>query len=267
MDILIHTLSGIAASTIFIPFLNRKGVTKISVLAAGAFGGAFPDIDAISLWSHFDGTFGRLFHLSNSGRDIYFSKLWYSHHGFFHSFAGILFSGIILALLFHSILFYKKKTLPNKNFIFTTLIFIAIFFLGGCMHLFEDMVTPSGSWGGVRLFWPSKAYFGGMGFIWWWNNYDIFLIVVGVLTLNLITIALKLTATKVSRYIPIFILCIGIVTSMNQISSRRYKYNYSGFTTNFQELEKKSKDEQQEILNPSAYRFLSKMDQMIPFNF
>jgi inner membrane protein len=267
MDILIHSLSGIAVSTVFIPFFNRKGIKKTGLLAAGAFGGAFPDIDAISLWSHFDGIFGKLLNLSHTGRDIYFSKLWYSHHGFFHSFGGILLSGIVIALLFHLILFIRKKTWPDKSLLFTTIIYVSVFFAGASTHLFEDMVTPSGPWGGVRLFWPSKVYFGGMGLIWWWNNYDIFLVVTGIIFLNSITIILKLSATKISKYLPILIFSIGIAVALNQIGTRKYHYNYFGFTTNYKELETKSKQDQQEIFSVPVYNFMSDLDQLIPFNF
>jgi hypothetical protein len=48
------------------------------------------------------------------------------------------------------------------------------------------MPTPASTWGGVNFFWPFKTYIGGTGHIWWWNNYDIFLIVVAVIIINLI---------------------------------------------------------------------------------
>jgi hypothetical protein len=63
------------------------------VIGFSGLGGALPDFDAISLWSGFDKTFGKLFNLSNSGEVIYFSKFWYSHHGFLHS----ILASVILA--------------------------------------------------------------------------------------------------------------------------------------------------------------------------
>lgn len=267
MDILIHTLSGIAISTVIIPFFQKKQIRKISIIAAGAVGGAFPDIDAISLWSRFDNTFGQLFNLQNSGRDIYFSKLWYSHHGFFHSIVGILISAITIALLFHLVLFIKKKSLPDKLKIIITLLYVLVFFSGGVLHLIEDMLTPSGVWGGVRLFWPSKVYYGGLGLIWWWNNYDIFLVVSGVLVTNLLILYLKFAATKVSRFIPILLFCLGVLVSIELINSRIHQYNYSGFSKNFKELEQKSLEEQQRILKPTAYKFFFVFDKLIPFYF
>ncbi len=267
MDILTHLISGTAVSTVIMPFAHAKGVKKWGIIGAGAIGGAFPDIDAISLWSKFDPVFGRFFNFSDSGRDIYFSKYWYSHHGFFHSLAGILLSAILLTLIFHFISFLKKKKGPDKVKLIAAYFVVSAFFMGGTFHLIEDMLTPAGPWGGVRLLWPSKAYFGGLGVIWWWNNYDIFLIVSGVLIFNLSTILLRLANTKFSRYIPLMLLSIGIVLCLDRIGSRKYNYNYSGFTTSFKELEMKSKEEQKALLGKHTYDFFSKLDNNIPFNF
>jgi hypothetical protein len=255
------------ASTVFIPFIQKKGMNIIIVLATGAFGGAFPDIDAISLWSGFDDTFGQLLNLSNNGRDIYFSKFWYSHHGFFHSIGGLFISAISIAFIFHTIQFIAKKRLPAKHSIIKTILIVNVFFFAGFLHLIEDMPTPSGPWGGVRLFWPSKEYLGGWGLTWWWNNYDIFLIVSAVLLINILVISLNPAVTKVSKFIPVFIFCIGMIIGIYQIRSRKYHYNYSGFTANFKELEQKSLEEQQEILKPTTYKFFYTLDKLIPLNF
>lgn len=51
------------------------------------------------------------------------------------------------------------------------------FFLAGTFHLLEDMPTPDNIWGGVRIFFPFEVYIGGWNYIWWWNNYDLFLII------------------------------------------------------------------------------------------
>lgn len=96
MDILTHIFSGVAAGTAVSSF-SRKGFgNKLAIISLAGFGGALPDFDVISLWSKFDGTIGALFRLKHTGQEIYSSRFWYSHHGFFHSLsAGILFTLII----------------------------------------------------------------------------------------------------------------------------------------------------------------------------
>ncbi len=267
MDILIHTFSGVAVSTGFMPFTKKKIKRPIVLLIAGMVGGAFPDLDAVSLWPGFDTTIGRLFHLSHKGRDIYFAKYWYSHHGFLHSAAGLFISGLIISILLLSIYAWNKKKIPSRKTLHANLILFCVFFLSGLVHLFGDMVTPSSVWGGVRFLWPLKTYYGGLGLVWWWNNYDIFLIIILIIFINLTTIFLRFTATKISRFIPTLILIIGSLVCMNQMASRKYDYNYYGFTNRFSEMEKMSLAEQQEILSTPAYNIFYQFDQGIPFNF
>ena len=100
MDILSHTLSGIAIGTVVATFSNKTWKQKASILLAGGFGGCLPDFDAISLWSKFDSTIGRLLNLTHSGNEIYFGKLWYSHHAALHS----ILAPIFLVLLFSIVL-------------------------------------------------------------------------------------------------------------------------------------------------------------------
>lgn len=101
MDILTHTLCGVAAGTVLAGFSRKSPKYKLSVIAVSGVGGALPDMDAISLWSKFDGTFGAIFQLNHSGKEIYTSKFWYSHHAFFHSvLAGILFSLLLGFLIY-----------------------------------------------------------------------------------------------------------------------------------------------------------------------
>ena len=85
MDILTHALSGIAVGSVLVT-CSKKGLSdKIFVISLSCFGGVLPDFDALSLWSGFDQTFGSWFGLAHSGKEIYFSKFWYSHHGLLHS--------------------------------------------------------------------------------------------------------------------------------------------------------------------------------------
>ena len=61
-----------------------------------------------------------------------------------------------------------------------------IYLISYLIHVFEDMPTPSFVWGGVAFLFPSENYWGGKGYIWWWNNYDLFLIIISVFFLNVL---------------------------------------------------------------------------------
>lgn len=269
MDIITHTLSGVAIGTVVISYTNRSLKEKIGLLSLSAFGGALPDLDAISLWSKFDAYFGNFFGLQNTGREIYFSKLWYSHHGFLHSITAGFTIAIFLFIVFY---FFKNgflsasltamiKSLKSEKIYFLTFIFAF------SIHLIEDMPTPASVWGGVNFFWPSDTYIGGTGDIWWWNNYDIFLIVVIVILLNsLVSFLRKLTWIK-SRVITTTIFVLGFTLALIQIKSRNYDFNYQGFTPEFQVMEVRSKEIQKEILGEHTYSIMEKLDNNIPLNF
>jgi len=269
MDILTHTLSGIAIGTTVISFSNNKFRNKLGIIGLAGFGSALPDIDAISLWSKFDSTIGKFFGLENSGKEIYFSKFWYSHHGFLHS----LFAGLLIAIIF-SLLFYliktKLKGLSISGFtrnIGTQKYNLISFISGLIIHLIEDMPTPNSVWGGVNFFWPSKSYIGGTGDIWWWNNYDIFLIVVGVIVLN----GIILTINKAIRYdlrkLTAVVFILGVTLSVFQIKSREFDFNYYGYTQKYQQFELKSKEIQKQILGKNLFNTMVKFDNKIPVNF
>ena len=72
-----------AVSTLLAASFNRTFYEKCAILGCGALGGAFLDLDAMTLWSGFDPSFGRLYHLHSTGKQIYFGNYWYSHHNFF----------------------------------------------------------------------------------------------------------------------------------------------------------------------------------------
>lgn len=269
MDILTHSLSGIAVGSVVAGFSNDGLVNKLKILVIAGFAGALPDFDAISLWSGFDSTIGKLFNLSHSGKDIYSAKLWYSHHAFMHSLvAGILFTGIvgISSHLFHS----KFRNIKAASFIQSLkrqkLILIA-FIIGFVLHLLEDMPTPASTWGGINFLWPSNQYIGGSGNIWWWNNYDIFLIVVSVLFINLlISIFGKLIRIKVSKF-ALVVFILGFLLAFIQIKTRNYDFAYSGYTNNYYEMEAKSKELQKDILGDKIYRIMERFDNQLKFYF
>jgi membrane-bound metal-dependent hydrolase YbcI (DUF457 family) len=267
MDILTHTLSGVAVGTILVSFSKKGFLGNAFIVFAGGIGAAFPDIDAISLWSKFDDIFGKLFALEHSGRDIYSAKFWYSHHAFFHS----LVAGILFAVLFTTVLYFFRIQIKGKiaysGFIIKYLLIPVAFIAGYLMHLLGDMPTPASSWSGVNIFWPSNNYIGGYGSIWWWNNYDVFLIVAGCILLNSLVYAIA-TFTKMNK--KVISIAIGLFSFMFiliQIHNRSVDFNYTGHTTRFAELEQQSKLEQQRILGKRVYKLMGKLDNKLPFNF
>ncbi len=269
MDVLTHTLSGIAIGTVAISFSDKSFQNKLGVIALAGFGAALPDSDAISLWSKFDLTLGKFFDLENSGNTIYFSKFWYSHHGFLHSF----FAGLLITIVFTFILYFVKSKFKKLSFanltqnIKTRKVYLISFISGFTIHLLEDMPTPGCVWGGVNFFWPSKLYIGGTGDIWWWNNYDIFLIIIGIIVLNGLIHTTKRIIKIDARKLTTAVFILGVSLSVFQVKTRSFDFNYIGHTPRYEEYEKKSKEVQKQILGNKLYNFMLKFDNRIPINF
>lgn len=269
MDILTHALSGIAVGTVVASFSDKSFRKKSGLITIAGFGGIFPDFDAISLWSKFDSTFGKLFGLDNFGKVIYFSKFWYSHHGFLHS----IFASLLIAIVFAFLLYLIKSKLKNLSFnsliqnVKSHKIYLISFILGFVIHLIEDMPTPACVWGGVNFFWPLKTYIGGTGDIWWWNNYDIFLIVTGVIVLNGLINAAKKIIRIDTRKLTTAVFILGVAFSLFQIKTRDFEFNYLGHTTRYEEFENKSKEIQKQILGNKLFDLMVKFDNKIPINF
>ena len=269
MDILTHALSGFAFGTVISGLSKCKFKHQIGVITFGGFGGVLPDIDAISLWSRFDSTFGRLFNLSNLGKDIYSLKFWYSHHGFMHSIIACLLIGLLLGFMIHLIK-TRFKTVGLKDIVNSfkdNKLYLISFIAGFLFHLLGDLPTPSSSWDGINMFWPSKTYIGGTGEIWWWNNYDIFLLILSVIILNLIVIFFGRLMKKSIFKITLTILLLGFVLIIYQIKTRSFDFNYKGHTTKYEFYEQKSKDIQKQILGTKLYGFMVKLDNKMKINF
>lgn len=263
MDILTHTLTGVAVGTVLVGFSRKTVIEKSTIILFSGFGGAFPDLDAISLWSRFDQTFGRLFRLKHTGKEIYSSKFWYSHHAFLHS----LFASILIALIFGLIiwLFQRRRIKSLLSFLKDKYLLLLGFTIGFIFHLLEDMPTPASAWGGVDFIWPSKIYFGGTGKIWWWNNYDIFLIIFSVVFLNLIVLGLGKYLKNKTITLALFI--SGVLLISNQIKNRNYDFNYVSNTNQFQDNELKSKEIQKKILGERLYNLMEELDKKVKVNF
>ena len=232
----------------------------------GGFGGALPDLDAISLWSKFDSTFGELLGLSHSGSQIYFGKFWYSHHGAFHS---LLTPFVVVVVTFAIVCaIFKLRTLNliRHNLAEHYLKYVAFYF-GFTFHLFEDMSTPGSVWGGVNLFFPCSSYIGGLGEIWWWNNYDLVLIIVSVIVINSVfnLIRNKFFSLRIKLSSATFV--VGIVLALYQINTRPIDFSYSGHTPKYNQYEYQSKQIQRDILGERLYHIMVEIDNKIPLYF
>jgi len=268
MDILTHIVSGAVVSGVAVAFARPKKLPARRFYTAGILGGAFPDVDAFSLWNRFDATVGKWLGLVHSGNEIYYGKFWYSHHAFFHSIAAIVIMGfflLCLAFLYHRV---RWQQTDSWDLFFNTYILVYLTFaLGGLAHLACDLLTPASVWGGVQMFWPYAGYVGGWGKIWWWNNYDIFLIISAGALLNLVLISIAEHLYFRARLLTLVITLFVLAGVWLQASTRHTNYAYSGHTRQYQLLEKKSKVEQQRILSPRLYNIMEKVDNQLMFNF
>ncbi len=263
MDILSHCTSGIAVASCAMAFTSYKTKTKVQMLLIGGLTGAFPDFDALSLWSRFDTFIGKPLGLP-PGNHIYFSKYWYSHHAFLHSFlAAILFS-LFLIFLIRKI---KKNPEAPVTFIIKHKVLFITLVLGYCAHLLEDMPTPACVWGGVNFFFPSSGYVGGTGQIWWWNNYDLFLIINTCTVLNIVAHLISKLHKLPLKVISLSITSFCIVLFIYQINTRGYDFSYDGFSAHSQEMEMQSKNIQKRELGNTLYNMMLSFDNSISLNF
>lgn len=265
MDILTHILSGVAIGTVVSSFVTSGFTSRLKVVLISGFAAALPDLDAISLWSGFDSTIGDLFNLPVSGADIYWAKYWYSHHAFLHS----AFSAVLIAS-FLGLIIYMSDKVRGVGFcrsVYKNRLLLIAFVLGFFIHLIEDMPTPASTWGGVNLLWPSESYVGGTGDIWWWNNYDVFLIVICVIIINLILPLLRRFVRFDLRLFTIAVFVLGAVSATVQIKTRDFDFSYTGHTSRYQEFEDKSKQIQQEILGDRLYQMMEAFDDKLEIYF
>jgi len=266
MNILTHTVSGLAVGALVASFSKMNLSDRLKIVFVSGFAGALPDIDSISLWSHFDATIGKSFYLTHSGKEIYSAKFWYSHHAFYHS----LFAAVLLAItagFFNYLITGNFKKYSFFTFFKKNKLFFTGFVLGYLIHLLEDMPTPASTWGGVNLFWPFKTYIGGAGKIWWWNNYDIFLIAGGTFLLLFSLLIINKFVRFNLRKISLTIFALGFVWVLVQINTRKFDFSYTGYAKHYGAYEKKSKELQKEILGDRLYRWMLAFDNKLKLNF
>lgn len=266
MDIISHSLSGVAVGTVVAAVSKVKPRHKLLMVLIGGLGGALPDIDALSLGSKFDATLGALFGLNHSGREIYFGKFWYSHHGALHS----LVAPLLLILIYLGSYLLRQRSSgwrELKNFWRRKRYYLASFYGGFLVHLLEDMPTPASVWGGVRFFFPSEQYIGGWGKIWWWNNYDLVLLIIGVILLNGLLNFLPSKLYRIKAFGAMGAFSIGVLLFIVQINSRPVDFSYQNHAVDYPAKEQASKDIQREILGDKLYSIMSEIDEAIPLYF
>ena len=264
MDILTHALSGLAVASVVASISKCRPAQKGVILFAGIFGAVFPDSDVLSRWSGFDSTIGSWFGLTHSGHEIYFSTFWYSHHVFFHSLLGaLLISSLLWAiagLVYWKILRQSPAYWGGMNYLGA---YSLSFFLGYLMHLFGDMPTPSGTWGGVAFWYPLSEFVGGWGYTWWWNNYDIFLILLACCTVNILILFLHRWWERQLRWMPLLLFVGSCWFIGQQLQKRNVDFNR-------QDLAKKehiSRQIQHDILGSEVYDWMVKLDESLPVFF
>ena len=266
MDILSHTFSGLAIGATAINFSKKGPIYNFFIVLTCGFAAFFPDLDVITQWSGFDSVIGDWFNLNDSGKVIYHQKRWFSHHAFFHS--------VWMALIYSSVVFFilkiHKRGLSAKEVLRRNKLILISALISYLIHVFEDMPTPSFVWGGVAFLFPSENYWGGKGYIWWWNNYDLFLIIISVFFLNVLIKFCALLAKIKTRLVASFILAIGFVLYLYQMLNRNYDFNYTGMKTHHEVWrinEAKSKQIQKDILGEKVFSVMEKVDNIIPFWF
>ena len=237
---------------------------RIKIVLAGALGGVLPEIDALSLRSGFDRTIGQWLGLKHSGVDIYFGSEWYSHQAFFHSLLGLaLVTGTLwwLASFFYTYMMRHARDLGQAAH------YLAPYFIalgsGYLLHLMLDLFTPAGPWGGIQLFFPLDRYVGGWGMIWWWNNYDIFLLLMMALVINVVSMISFSVLNRAARLIPSVIAICALLSIAYQVNTRDFNFNQKGYVGR----EQASHRIQQHTLNPQVYEWMTWVDEQLPVYF
>jgi inner membrane protein len=127
------------------------------------------------------------------------------------------------------------------------------------------MPTPDNIWGGVRLFFPFEVYIGGWNYIWWWNNYDLFLIILLTATLAIILLYIP-HSFRFKKITTSGILCIGIGMYCFQVHQRPV-FIFDSTSSQYPKNEANSLLVQQSLLPPYLYQTMKKLDEHLPLYF
>ncbi|MEM9983536.1 MAG: metal-dependent hydrolase, partial [Bacteroidota bacterium] len=237
---------------------------KVKIVLAGALGGVWADIDGLSLWAGFDRFIGTPLGLSESGFEIYFGTHWYSHQSFFHSILGLL---VVTGLFWYlSSLLYAHGLKRARRWTQAAEYLAPYFyaFAGGyALHLIGDLFTPAGNWGGIRLLYPLDQYVGGWGMVWWWNNYDIFLLLCLALVFNVFSLVAFSMLSKAGKWLPSVIYACCFLLVGFQFHYRNYDFNHQGYLPR----EAASHDFQKQVLSEPIYDAMVNLDRKLPVYF
>ncbi len=264
MDILTHTLSGVAVAGAVAALSNKPLSKKAVLLCCGAMGAILPDIDTITLWSRFDAVIGTCLDMPAHGSSIYFGNYWYSHHNWTHSLAAGALGILMIGLIAYIGRCFFAKTSSLSSFARTQAGYLLVFFLGYSMHLLGDLPTPGHTWRGIKLFWPMVVPVGGTGHLWWWNNYDIFILfAVCCLTTLVLLMWGHIRKKPILRYLPSIVLAVTMMLTLYQVHQRPVRFNDTGYAEN----ERQSLNIQNQILGEPLYKIMVAVDQRLRFNF
>jgi hypothetical protein len=197
-------------------------------------GALFADIDSLSVWP-WERWLGFPLFDPDAAAQVYASHRWYAHQAFSHSLLGmflITLSFWVASSGLHSRLFHRA---PRFGSSFAYLApYWAGWGIGYVLHLAEDLFTPAGPWGGIALAFPSDQYIGGWGWVWWWNNYDIQLILLAAFAVHALMIFWSPVGKKGVRLFPVFVMLLASTWIGLQIHRRHYDFNRLNFTANEQ---------------------------------
>lgn len=264
MDLVINLLIGVLSGTAVAAYNMSRPAQLWKLIIIGIIGAWFPSIDEITLWSSFDAVVGTALGLTSSGTEIYFGKFWYSHQAFFHSIFSVILFSVLLALAagwFYRYILKGASTYARATRYCS--IYAIVFGLAYLLHLGGDLVAPGGPWGGIRLFFPFEVYIGGWGFTWWWNNYDLALILLVCSILNIAFIYIIPPLRKGMRQLPGGILILAVLLIGVQLGKRDFDFNRPGYSVR----EHASKEIQRHMLGESLFSAMEEVDETLPIYF
>ena len=109
---------------------------------------------------------------------------------------------------------------------------------------------------------------GGFGYIWWWNNYDIFLIfLVGGMLNTVLIVANRISKKRLLSYIPTLLFLCMIGAALFQITHRPTSFTSAGNPAGHTDKERQSLAAQQDILGERLYSIMVAVDRKIPIPF
>lgn len=224
----------------------------------GILGGLFPDLDL--LWAPPDARIPWS-GLAELGRQAGFHAYWIPQASPMHSLTGGLLATVLLALLLCVVYTSVLRHAPSYGSALRYLMpYIVAFGLGYVIHVLADLCVPAGPAGGFRLLYPLEIRTGGWGWTWWWNNYDLILILAGVLIISLLVLVFAPWFSRTRRFLPMTVFGMGLLLCVIQMNRRPLDFNDPDFSLR----ESTSLDLQRELLGEPVYEWMRRMDRALP---